>query len=111
MHASFSKLPIIVEDFVRDKGGFYNCANPSCALLTVVRPALRRALSRGALEITPALSPCLSVRPAGSRACAPECSVAYPGTDRRSTCARKYAAYPSLIECAACPYSEWPEPS
>ena len=32
MHASFSKLPIIVEDFVRDKGGFYNCANPSCAL-------------------------------------------------------------------------------
>jgi hypothetical protein len=28
MHAWFSKLPIIVEDLVRDKGGFYNCAIP-----------------------------------------------------------------------------------
>ena len=63
MHASFSKLPIIVEDFVRDKGGFYNCANPSCALLTVVRPALRRALSRGALGDNPSpltMSKCAS---------------------------------------------------
>ena len=112
MHASFSKLPIIVEDFVRDKGGFYNCAHPSLRTVGCGQTSFTKSFAAWRVGDNP--NP-LAMAKCASGGCTRMCPRVH-----RSVClvrigeARGHASMllPVRVSLSAqqCPYSERPKP-